>query len=71
MRSSRPCLPSSKSLTGTQEGDKFVRLPEVYVKGNNVRAPEWSSWLDAHNCGQLNANWDVCCRSNTYACLMK
>lgn len=22
-----------------QEGDKFFRLPEVYVKGNNVRFP--------------------------------
>lgn len=22
-----------------QEGDKFFRLPEVYVKGNNVRRP--------------------------------
>lgn len=21
------------------EGDKFVRLPEVYIKGNNVRRP--------------------------------
>ncbi|KAF4982742.1 hypothetical protein FZEAL_1695 [Fusarium zealandicum] len=21
----------------TQEGDKFVRLPEVYVKGNNIK----------------------------------
>lgn len=24
-------------LIQVQEGDKFVRLPEVYVKGNNVR----------------------------------
>ena len=25
-------------MVGLQEGDRFVRLPEVYVKGNNVRS---------------------------------
>ncbi|KAF5535948.1 u6 snRNA-associated Sm LSm4 [Fusarium napiforme] len=29
------------------EGDRFVRLPEVYVKGNNVRATvPWSIYLE-------------------------
>lgn len=27
---------------GLKEGDKFMKLPEVYVKGNNVR----SSWKE-------------------------
>ena len=35
LRSSPPSGGSANYLD--QEGDKFMRLPEVYVKGNNVR----------------------------------
>lgn len=29
-------------MTGIQEGDRFVRLPEVYVKGNNVSSKRFT-----------------------------
>lgn len=32
-----------------QEGDKFVRLPEVYVKGNNVRDTSGSILARLHS----------------------
>ena len=31
-------------LISTQEGDKFMRLPEVYVKGNNVPTKLTQRW---------------------------
>ncbi len=37
------------------EGDKFFRLPEVYVRGNNVRIPRPRPWdgLLAHSAVQI------------------
>ena len=44
-----PCvrfLARVADLDAVQEGDKFMRLPEVYVKGNNVGA-FWCWWMGA------------------------
>jgi len=46
------------------EGDKFHRLPEVYIRGNNVRNP-----LNA-GCAWTDADY-FSLRSNTCACRMR
>lgn len=44
------------------EGDKFFRLPEVYVRGNNVRSPPTRRVI------QELADAAVGDRSSTYGC---
>jgi len=36
-------------MFGLQEGDRFVRLPEVYVKGNNVRSKRHAAEIKGIN----------------------
>lgn len=42
------------------DGDKFFRLPECYVRGNNVSAVPWTRAIEAVN---TDPTWFV--RSNT------
>lgn len=44
------------------DGDKFFRLPEVYVRGNNVSGPRCQTW------GVLGSQRS---RSNTYGFQMR
>ena len=44
------------------EGDKFFRLPEVYVRGNNVRL------IQPLGGAQELADWAVGHRSSIYGC---
>lgn len=55
------CGSAARDADGMQEGDKFVRLPEVYVKGNNVR-------LVYYCAGEQAEEADKDFRSSTYEC---
>lgn len=52
-----------KLMFGMQDGDKFTRLPEVYVKGNNVYFSREAVY--ERICP------DTSHRSNTYECQMR
>ena len=42
------CLPLANLPLLLQDGDSFMRIPEVYVKGNNVRHPSILRLRDSH-----------------------